>query len=254
VVNWVAPPGDVVAEAFIDCLAQLAGAAELGWVKRAGALTSVLTKVPVATLNGVWATGRGARAAEMEAGLDEVATHGLPYCIQARPHCSPAAADVAERRGMVAAPPIPLMAAVGPVSVPEPRELAIRRLDVGESRLHAELAGAAFEAPPELFATIITEMTLRLPAVRGYVGEVGGTPVSTAIAATINDAVGVFNVATTPEHRRRGYGAAVTSRAISDGRAAGASWSWLQSTEPASRVYKRLGFATLEHWSCWLSG
>lgn len=253
-VNFVAPSSGAVAEAFVDCLAQLAGAAELGWVKRAGALTTVLTKVPVATLNGVWATGSGARAAEMDAGLDEVAAHGLPYCIQARPQCSAAAADVARRRAMLPAPPIPLMAAVGPVSVPEPRELAIRRLDVGESRLHAELAGAAFEAPPELFATIITEATLGLPAVRGYVGEVGGTPVATAIAATIGDAVGVFNVATTAEHRRRGYGAAVTSRAISDGRAAGASWSWLQSTEPASRVYRRLGFVTLEHWSCWLSG
>jgi ribosomal protein S18 acetylase RimI-like enzyme len=252
--NFVAPRPDAVAEAFIDCLALLAGGAELGWVKRAGAVTTVLTKVPVATLNGVWATGGDVQAAEMEAGLEEVAAHGLPYCIQARPQCRAAAADAAERRGMVAAPQIPLMAAVGPVSVPEPRELAIRRLDVGESRLHAELAGAAFEAPPELFATIITETTLGLPAVRGYVGEVGGTPVATAIAATVDDAVGVFNVATAAEHRRRGYGAAVTSRAISDGRAAGASWSWLQSAEAASRVYERLGFATLEHWSCWLSG
>jgi N-acetylglutamate synthase len=252
-VNFVAPPADAVAEAFIACLAQLTGAAGLGWVKRAGALTSVLTEVPVATLNGVWATGSDARAAELKAGLDEIASHGLPHCLQARPQCYPAAADVAERRGMMAAPPIPLMAAVGPVSDSEPRELAIRRLEVGESRLHAELAAAAFEAPPELFATVITEATLGLPAVRGYVGEVDGMSVATAIAATIDDAVGVFNVATAPAHRRRGYGAAVTSRAISDGRAAGARWSWLQSAEPASRVYQRLGFATLEHWSCWLS-
>jgi ribosomal protein S18 acetylase RimI-like enzyme len=144
------------------------------------------------------------------------------------------------------------MAAVAPVSVTEPRELAIRRLEVGESRLHAELAGAAFEAPPDLFATIITETTLGLPAVRAYVGEVGATPVATAIAATIGDAVGVFNVATAAQLRRRGYATAVTSRAISDGRAAGATWSRLQSTEPASRVYDRLDFATLEQWSCWL--
>ena len=252
--DFAAPPPGAVAEAFIDCLRLLADAAELGWVKRAGAVTSVLSKVPVATLNGVWATAGGARAEEIEAGLDEVAAHGLPYCIQARPQCHAAAADVAERRGMVAAPRIPLMAAVGPVSVPEPRELAIRRLEVGESRLHAELAGAAFEAPPDLFATIISETTLGLPAVRAYVGEVGGTPVATAIAATIGDAVGVFNVATAAAHRRRGYGAAVTSRAISDGRAAGATWSWLRSAEPASRVYERLGFATLERWSCWLGG
>lgn len=247
-----APPPDAVAEAFIDCLQLLAEAAELGWVRRAGAVTSVLTKVPVATLNGVWATAAGARSEEIDTGLEEVVAQGLPYCIQARPQCHAAAAEVADRRAMVAAPEIPIMAVVAPVSVTEPRELAIRHLEACESRLHAELAGAAFEAPPDLFATIITEMTLGLPAVRGYVGEVGGTPVVTAIAATIGDAVGVFNVATAAEHRGRGYGAAITARAVSDGRAAGATWSWLQSTEPASRVYERLGFATLEHWSCWL--
>jgi GNAT superfamily N-acetyltransferase len=248
----VAPPPDAVAGAFIDCLRLLADAADLGWVRRTGAVTSVLTKVPVASLNGVWATAAGARPQEIDAGLDEVAAHGVPYCIQARPQCHAAAAGVAERREMVAAPGIPLMAAGGPVSVTEPRELAIRRLEDGESRLHAELAGAAFEAPPDLFATIITETTLALPALRGYVGEVGGTPVATAITATIGDAAGIFNVATVAEHRGRGYGAAITARAISDGRAAGATWSWLQSTEPASRVYRRLGFAALEQWSCWL--
>ncbi len=250
----IVPPPEAVAEAFIDCLRLLADAADLGWVRRANGVTLVLTKVPVATLNGVWATAAGARPEEIDAGLDDVAAHRLPYCIQARPPCHAAAAVVANRREMVAAPEIPLMVAVGPVSVTEPRELAIRRLEVGESRLHAELAGAAFEAPPGLFATIITETTLALPAVRGYVGEVGGVPVATAIAATIGDAVAVFNVATAAEHRGRGYGAAVTARAISDGRAAGGTWSWLQSTEPASRVYTRLGFATLEHWSCWLGG
>jgi ribosomal protein S18 acetylase RimI-like enzyme len=194
--DFGAPPPDAVAEALVDSLALLAGAAELGWVRRAGGVTALLTDVPIATLNGVWATGADARSEQIDAGLDEV----------------------------------------------------------GESRLHAELAGAAFEAPPDLFATIITEATLGLPAVRGYVGEVGGTPVATAIAATVGDSVGVFNVATSAQHRRRGYGASVTSRAISDGRAAGATWSWLQSTEQASRVYRRLGLATLEQWSCWLSG
>lgn len=251
--DFATPPPKAVAEAFIDCLALLAEAAELGWVRRAGDVTAVLTDVPVAALNGVWATGAAARREDLDAGLDEIAARAVPYCIQARPQCHAVAAAVADRRGMVAAPEIPLMAAVGPVSVREPRELAIRRLEVGESRLHAELAGAAFEAPPDLFATIITEATLGLPAVRGYVGEVGGTPVATAIAATVGDSVGVFNVATAAQHRRRGYGAAVTSRAISDGRAAGATWSWLQSSEQASGVYRRLGFATLEHWSCWLS-
>jgi predicted GNAT family acetyltransferase len=69
---------------------------------------------------------------------------------------------------------------------------------------------------------------------------------------TLDDYVGVFNVATPPEHRRRGYGAAITARVVSDGLAAGARWAWLQSSPAGYRVYEELGFRTLERWLAWV--
>ena len=84
-------------------------------------------------------------------------------------------------------------------------------------------------------------------------GEADGHPVTTGIGVTLGAFVGIFNVATPPAHRRRGYGAAVTARAVSDGLAAGASWSWLQSSPPGYQVYQRLGFRTVESWHTWLS-
>jgi predicted GNAT family acetyltransferase len=62
-----------------------------------------------------------------------------------------------------------------------------------------------------------------------------------------------FNIATPPADRRRGYGAAVTARAVTDGLAAGARWSWLQSSVAGYPVYERLGFRTVESWQSWLS-
>jgi hypothetical protein len=57
-----------------------------------------------------------------------------------------------------------------------------------------------------------------------------------------------------PRRRQyRGYGAAITARVVSDGLAAGASWSWLQSSRAGYRVCQGLGFKTVEFRQVWLS-
>jgi predicted GNAT family acetyltransferase len=94
---------------------------------------------------------------------------------------------------------------------------------------------------------------LRLPGVRCYLGEVGGQAVTTGVGVTLGDSTGVFNIATPPAHRRRGYGAAVTARAVADGLAAGAKWAWLQASPAGYATYTRLGFETAETWKCWLA-
>jgi N-acetylglutamate synthase len=182
-----------------------------------------------------------------------VAASGLPHCLEARPGCRAAAKTIAERRGLVAEPDSPLMATVGPVEGPRPDGLVVRQLEPAEASLHCEVAGPAFGAPADLLAGLITPVVLGLPEVRGYVGEVGGEPVVTAMSVTLEPAVGIFNVATPPAYRRRGYGAAATARALRDGLEHGASWGWLQSTEAGHSVYESLGFMTLELWPCWVT-
>jgi predicted GNAT family acetyltransferase len=81
---------------------------------------------------------------------------------------------------------------------------------------------------------------------------VGGEVVTTAVGVTVGERVGVFNVATPAEHRRRGYGAAITARVVDDGVASGARWAWLQSSPSGYRVYEALGFRTLERWLTWV--
>jgi hypothetical protein len=69
----------------------------------------------------------------------------------------------------------------------------------------------------------------------------------------VGGCTGVFSVATPPAHRRRGYGAALTARAVTDGLAAGAAWAWLQSSPPGYGIYARLGFRTVETRACWIA-
>ena len=59
---------------------------------------------------------------------------------------------------------------------------------------------------------------------------------------------------TLPAFRRRGIGSAITARAIADGRAAGARYCCLMSTDAGLGVYRALGFEVVEKWSRWAPG
>ena len=151
---------------------------------------------------------------------------------------------------------IPLMVAEDPTQLGAAQAvsgLTIRELSPDEAHLHARLAAAGFEAPVEMFLQLMTPSVLAAPGVRCYVGEAHGQPVTTGLGVKLGSYVAIFNIATPPGQRRRGYGAAVTARAVADGLAAGAKWSWLQASPAGYKVYERLGFRTVETWQCWLA-
>jgi GNAT superfamily N-acetyltransferase len=80
----------------------------------------------------------------------------------------------------------------------------------------------------------------------GYVGYVDGEPVSTAATVMGCDAIGVYNVATVPDHQRFGYGEAVMRYALDDARREhGIERSILQSTPAGYGLYERMGYRTV---------
>ncbi len=58
--------------------------------------------------------------------------------------------------------------------------------------------------------------------------------------------VALFSVATPPEHRRRGYGAAITAHAARAAFENGADLAWLQTSAIGESVYRGLGFRHVE--------
>lgn len=214
---------------------------------------TLVTGMRVPTLNGVWVTGEGCSAAQVLGELDAVAGEGVPFCLQGRPGWRSAGEAIALARGMTAEPDIPLMVTVGPIGGATVDGLSVRRLEPSEARVHCDVAGPAFDASPELFAQMVTDEVLGLDEVRGYVGEARGHEVVTALSVAVDDATGIFNVATLEAHRGRGYGAAITATATREAFDCGASYAWLQSSEAGYGVYARLGFATLERWPCWIT-
>jgi len=247
--------GDTAAVALAQSWMRIANTLPGGWARAEGGVTAAVTGIPVPFLNGVFVDhGSRDRVASM---LDAVAATGLPHCLLLRPEIVGSVGALARQRGMTRTADVPLMVLDSIEAMPQPSSpagLTIRRLQPEEAAVHAQTAAAGFEAPEEVFLQLLTPQMLRFDGARCYVGEVAGEPVATGYGElSPGGGVGIFNIATIRRFRGRGFGSAVTARALVDAAAGGATWAWLQSTEDGYRVYERLGFRTTGDWQRWIS-
>lgn len=220
---------------------------------RQGGAAACITGIPFAPFNVICLEQPNPPASAVAALLDEVAAAGVPFILELRPGSDAALADLAAQRGMKPDEELPLMAVAATAVRPASRipELTVRQLGPDEARVHARVAAAGFGVPEELI--LPTPDLMRVDGLRGYVGEADGRPVATALGLTAGEFTAVYTVATDPAFRRRGFGTALTARAVADGVLAGAAWCWLQSSAAGYQVYRSLGFQTIETWPCWVS-
>jgi ribosomal protein S18 acetylase RimI-like enzyme len=225
------------------------------WLRRENGVAAFYSGVPAPMFNGVVSERVDADVEFAAQMLDEIAAAGAPYNVTVRADDHVGFVELATSRGLTRTRTIPLMVHESPSDILDdtsPEMLSIRMLAPEESDASVEICAASFSMPIEIARQMTPNDLFRLGGVRCYIGEFGERPVATAVGMTTGDVVGIFNVGTLEDARGRGFGSALTVRAIADGVAQGATWAYLQSSEAGFPIYRRLGFETVEVWTEYL--
>jgi GNAT superfamily N-acetyltransferase len=233
--------------ALCKTVARLAGKLEgARWEQRDGCSFVVFPTLPLASFNGVWAETDEA-AAQLEDAQREVEALSLPFGVTTRAGTTPAVEEAVRRLGLTVTTRIPGMATT-PAELGEPSsELEVMRVETADGLAQAlAVAASGFEVPTDLLASLYMLEVWELEGIAYYLARLGERDVSTAIGYAIDGTVGIFNVATPPEYRGRGYGATITAYVARDGFSHGADLAWLQSSAMGESVYLRLGFREVE--------
>jgi len=127
-------------------------------------------------------------------------------------------------------------------------ELEIRRMETRQSLDDFRAIGSTcFHVPIAWFSEVFDERVIERRMFVCWVGYCDGMPVATAASVVSNKGseltTGIYNVATAPEYRKRGYGEAITRHAIHAAlREGDARRVVLQSTSQGHSLYTRMGF------------
>ena len=208
----------------------------------------VATGLPVAFFNGVYATGPVDNPDQLIADATAfMAERGVPWLLWVRQGVDDALLDAGRRAGLTDAGGPPAMAlSVIPEIPPFPDGLEITVVrDVAGLEIARDLGACGFEMPREFIDVLAAESMLDDPTVVMVTGSVHDVPVSTALVGVTGSTAGIYNVATPPEHRRRGYGEALTWAAVAEGRRLGCDHSVLQASPMGAPVYRRMGYLDL---------
>jgi len=155
--------------------------------------------------------------------------------------------QIFERHGLRHSVDLPGMVAerILPPVKPLPK-LEIRRVgDAATRDAFCAIGSVCFHVPLPWFREVFDNDVVWERFI-GWVGYVDEEPVSTAATVMGGGAIGVYNVATMPEHQKRGYGETVMRHAVAEAqRRHGIEQTILQSTSAGHRLYERMGFRTV---------
>jgi N-acetylglutamate synthase len=219
------------------------------WMAGLGFWVARCPSIPIPLVNGVWVSAD--ELVDPNALVEAVGAlerANLPSSVLFREGRAPRAEEAARATGRSHLGRIPIMVTTpGEFSSLSVAELHVSRADDAGSLAEAQrIAEEGFGTPSGFFAGIYQGSPARYPNLSTYLGRVAAEPVTTALAVPNGSTVGIFNVGTPPAHRRRGYGGAVTARAVADAFDEGASLAYLQASTIGEPVYRGIGFRQVD--------
>jgi GNAT superfamily N-acetyltransferase len=131
-------------------------------------------------------------------------------------------------------------------------ELEIRRVtDASGVDAHCQVVTAGFGSDPAVAWGTACEDLLDRSECAVYVGYADGHPVVSGLGWRTGRTIGVYSIATVSAARRRGYGAEMTARVVTDGVEVGCDVAALQASEMGRPIYERQGFRTVVRYTAY---
>jgi hypothetical protein len=221
-------------------------------VREVDGVTLMSTMLPVRMFNQVVVSGSDPTDDALREAVADVRRRTDRWIVNLRIGPDDRFLPLVEELGLVPVSPEPWMPgmALWPLpaanAVPVPSGIDIRRAtDVAGLADHVAAAAEGFGMPTDWLEDLMGDAILDEPGVAVYVGYTDRVPVATGLGAITGRTIGVYNIATVPGARQRGYGAAMTMRIVDDGAAAGCDVAILQASDMGKPIYKRLGFRTV---------
>ena len=234
-------------------------------VHRDGGAVTILSDIPFDWFNQVLVERPDATPAGLLAGVEEGRVHAGGFVVRLRYGVDDRFIPTLTRTGLVAAGEA--TTTPGMIAFPINRDaiadaIAPSRLpgfeihqvmdSVGIDE-HRKVVTEGFGSHPAVaFGTTCAEL-LHRPECVVYVGYANGAPVVSGLGWRTGRTIGVYAIATISAARRRGYGAAMTARVVTDGLAAGCDVAALQASELGRPIYERLGFRVDVRYAAYLS-
>jgi GNAT superfamily N-acetyltransferase len=208
----------------------------------------VATGFDAAFFNGVYTAGSVSDPdAVVRDAIGFMSRQQVPWLLWVREGVDDALLAAGRRAGLTDAggPPAMALPSIGsPPELPAGLDIAVVD-DAAGIDAFRDLSARGFEMPIDFTTRLVSDATLAAPGVVAVLGTVGSEPVSVALVCVTGTTAGIYNVATPAEHRRRGYGAALTWAAIEQGARLGCDHAILQASEMGAAVYRDMGFVDI---------
>jgi ribosomal protein S18 acetylase RimI-like enzyme len=118
----------------------------------------------------------------------------------------------------------------------------------------SDVMSTAFEIPHSVSLSVYGSARAWQGTFQGYVGYSNGRAVTTAAAVITGDVIGLYSVATLPQHRRLGFAEAIMRQVIQHAqRSRGVSRMVLQATSPGFSLYEAMGYRTVTSFNVFIA-
>jgi len=118
----------------------------------------------------------------------------------------------------------------------------------------AEVMSTSFEIPHSVSLSVYGAERAWKGTFQGYVGYSNGRAVTTTAAVITGDILGLYSVATLPQHRRLGFAEAIMRQVIHQvHQTHGISRTVLQATSSGLSLYEAMGYRTVTRFNVFIS-